>query len=107
MKTRRRYCLIRLLYSSAAGKDIWSVVAETYRRLFGDVDYAVSDIYLVEEGSGWVIVRIRYDRVDRLRVSVASSGLDGIPYVERVSGTLRALKEKAGLLSKNSTGPGC
>lgn len=84
MRDRKRYFLLKMIPEKKVEKAILKFV--------GELGYAEANPMFVRK-SGFLILSINHHMMDKIRTSLALSGINVI----RVSGTIEALMEKSNL----------
>jgi len=101
---RRRYTLFGVSTDSApVEKEIWEAIRDSILTLYGSKGLSLIDPNLIEynESAKTGIIRCNHDTQKFLRASLASivniSGTPAAVRVQRVSGTIKTLRRKAGI----------
>ena len=101
--TRRRYLAFRLLCSRGVSEEqLWETIVSGFRLLYGVKGLSEANLKLIEydpEASSG-IMRCSHDYITQTRAALARIaeliGQPAVVQVNRVSGTIRSLRRKAG-----------
>lgn len=98
---RRRYLAFELQSEhSVAREDLMSSIWNAIIRIFGEYGASQTDLTLIKHSpkTNYVIIRCSHGAVDMVKASIASiTEIGGKPaaiHIQRVSGTLKALRKR-------------
>jgi ribonuclease P/MRP protein subunit POP5 len=107
LRKKRRYIAFRLISESEANssvktdfelKDVANAILHTVMSLFGDYCGMNTGVWVEEFNNGYGILRCNRDEVDKVKVALtltcAVNGVNVIPVILGVSGTLKKCRSK-------------